>query len=148
MEVAKGAITVVDLLEDTSGMETTRDASNTGMIDIIILKMIMVRAEAVILIIVSIHMEEISTTTITKILAIKKGQASTISPMKTVTIKAKSLSIKNMAVAVITIDNKIRVNKVTDNKILIKEATKRFLVKQGTTTLSRGLHIPKAKNLP
>ena len=148
MEVAKGAITVVDLLEDTSGMETTRDASNTGMIGTIILKMIMVRAEAVILIIASIHMEEISITTTTKILAIKKGQASTINPMKTVTIKAKNHSIKNMAVAVITIDNKTRVNKVTDNKILIKEATKRFLVKQGTITLSRGLHILKAKNLP
>ena len=108
----------------------------------------MVRAEAVILIIVSIHMEEISTTTITKILAIKKGQASTISPMKTVTIKAKSLSIKNMAVAVITIDNKIRVNKVTDNKILIKEPMKRFLVKQETLMQSKGLHILKDKNLP
>ena len=147
MEVVKGAITVVDLLEDTSGMETTRDASNTGMIDIIILKMIMVRAEAVILIIASIHMEEISITTTTKILAIKKGQASTINPMKTVTIKAKNHSIKNMAVAVITIDNKTRVNKVTDNKILIKEPMKRFLVKQETITQSKGLHI-KDQNLP
>ena len=148
MEVAKGAITAVDLLEDTSGMEITKDVNNTGMIGTIILKMIMVRAEAVILIIVSIHLEEISTTTITKILDIKKGQASTISPMKTVTIKAKGHSIRNMAVAVITIDNKIRVNKVTDNTILIKEATKIFLVKQGITMLSRGLHILKAKNLP
>ena len=147
MEVAKGAITVVDLLEDTSGMETTRDASNTGMIDIIILKMIMVRAEAVILIIASIHMEEINITITTKILAIKKGQASTINPMKTVTIKAKNHSIKNMAVAVITIDNKTRVNKVTDNKILIKEPMKRFLVKQETITQSKGLHI-KDQNLP
>lgn len=147
MEVAKGAITVVDLLEDTSGMETTRDASNTGMIDIIILKMIMVRAEAVILIIDSIHMEEINITITTKILAIKKGQASTINPMKTVTIKAKNHSIKNMAVAVITIDNKTRVNKVTDNKILIKEPMKRFLVKQETITQSKGLHI-KDQNLP
>ena len=148
MEVAKGVITVVDLLEDTSGMETTRDASNTGMIGTIILKMIMVRAEAVILIIASIHMEEISITTTTKILAIKKGQASTINPMKTVTIKAKNHSIKNMAVAVITIDNKTRVNKVTDNKILIKEPMKRFLVKQETIIQSKGLHILKDKNLP
>ena len=148
MEVAKGVITVVDLLEDTSGMETTRDVSNTGMIGTIILKMIMVRAVAVILIIASIHMEEISITTTTKILAIKKGQASTINPMKTVTIKAKNHSIKNMAVAVITIDNKTRVNKVTDNKILIKEPMKRFLVKQETITQSKGLHIRKDKNLP
>lgn len=148
MEVAKGVITVVDLLEDTSGMETTRDVSNTGMIGTIILKMIMVRAVAVILIIASIHMEEISITTTTKILAIKKGQASTINPMKTVTIKAKNHSIKNMAVAVITIDNKTRVNKVTDNKILIKEPMKRFLVKQETITQSKGLHILKDKNLP
>ena len=147
MEVAKGVITVVDLLEDTSGMETTRDASSTGMIGTIILKM-MVRAEAVILIIASIHMEEISITTTTKILAIKKGQASTINPMKTVTIKAKNHSIKNMAVAVITIDNKTRVNKVTDNKILIKEPMKRFLVKQETIIQSKGLHILKDKNLP
>ena len=147
MEVAKGAITVVDLLEDTSGMEITRDASNTGMIDIIILKMIMAQAEAVILIIASIHMEAINITITTKILAIKKGQVSTINPMKTVTIKAKDHSIKNMAVAVITIDNKTRVNKVTDNKILIKEPMKRFLVKQETITQSKGHNI-KDQNLP
>ena len=92
-------------------------------------------------------MEEINITITTKILAIKKGQASTINPMKTVTIKAKNHSIKNMAVAVITIDNKTRVNKATDNKILIKEPMKIFLVKQETIMQSKGLHI-KDQNLP
>ena len=144
MIVARGANTVPDLLEDIKGMVITRVANPSGK-TVEIINMIMVMAVVGILIIGSTLLEVIIN--IIRISAIREGKASTINLTITGTIRAKSLTTKNMVIVAITIDSKM-VNKVTGNKIIISEAMRKPLEMLEALTRSQDLLILKGKNLP
>ena len=141
--VARGATTVPDLLEDTKGMATIKVENPFGK-TVEIINMIMVMAVVGILIIGSTLLEVIIN--IIRISAIREGKASTINLTITETIRAKSLTTKNMVIVAITIGSKM-VNKVTGNKIIISEPMRKPLEMLEALIRSPDLLILKGKNL-